>query len=223
MKFFIYSFCFLCLLLSFPSFSVEEEVVFELKREIKKSKKQTQRKKTLPLKFKRKSFSFSEGFLIFNEKPASDIKKGTFLRVNIPYSIIASFNEKFPVYGIVTHPLKGVISGTVKGIKNTNKALISFDEIILNGEKTSIEIFPVFLNGNLKEALFKGIALNFFESLPSILALALRTQIPQTGIHFINTDLKNKIGKLSVLEAEKKQSLQYLEFKNIKLLKIIIK
>ena len=126
MKFFTYLLCFLFLLLSFPSFSVEEEVVFELKREIKKSKKQTQRKKTLPLKFKRKSFSFSEDFLIFNEKPASDIKKGTFLRVNIPYSIIASFNEKFPVYGIVTHPLKGVISGTVKGIKKYKQSSFVF-------------------------------------------------------------------------------------------------
>ena len=105
----------------------------------------------------------------------------------------------------------------------SDKALISFDEIIVNGEESAIETFPVFINGDLRETLFKDIALNFFESLPSVLGLALRTKIPQTGIHFINTDLKNKIGKFSVLEAEKKQSLQYLELKNIKLLKLVIK
>jgi len=56
-----------------------------------------------------------------------------------------------------------------------------------------------------------------------VLSLALRTQVPQAGIHFINTDLKNNMGKLSILEAEKKQSLQYLEISNTKLLKVIIK
>ena len=208
---------------SCSSFSMEEEVVFELKRESKKSKKQTKKKKTLPLKFKRKSFSYSKDFLIFNEKPASDITKGTALKVNIPYPVIASFTEEFPLYGIVTYPFRAVLSGKIKAVKNTNKALIRFDEMIVNGEKAEIETFPVFVDGDLRESLFKDIALNFFESLPSVLALALRSQIPQTGIQFINTDLKNKVGKLSVLEAEKKQSLGYLELKNIKLLKIIIK
>ena len=101
--------------------------------------------------------------------------------------------------------------------------MISFDEVIVNGDIHAIESFPVFIEGDLKESFFKDIALNFFDSLPSVLALALKTQIPQTGIHFINTDLKNKMGKLSTLEAEKKQSLQYLELKNIKLLKLVIK
>ena len=202
---------------------MEQEVVFELKRENKKSKKQSKKKKVTPLKFKRKSFSFSKDFLIYNEKPTSNIKKGTVLRVNIPYPVIASFTEEFPLYGVVTYPFRAVLSGKIKAIKNTNKALITFDEIIISGEQTAIESFPVFVNGDLKESLFKDIALNFFESLPSVLALTLRTQIPQAGIHFINTDLKNKVGKLSVLEAEKKQSLQYLELPNIKLLKIVIK
>ena len=121
------------------------------------------------------------------------------------------------------YPFKAVVSGKIKAIKNTNKALITFDEIIVNGEKSAIEAFPVFINGDLRESLFKDIALNFFESLPSVLSLALRSQIPKAGIHFINTDLKNKIGKLSILESEKKQTLQYLELKNIKLLRIIIK
>ena len=207
----------------YSAFSMEEEVVFELKREIKKSKKQTERKKILPLKFKRKSFSFSKDFLIFNEKPESYIKKGTVLRVNIPYSVIASFTEEFPIYGIVTYPFKAVLSGKIKAVKDTNKALISFDEVILNNEAQSIKSFPIFLNGNLRESLLKDIALNFFESLPSVLALALKTQIPQTGIHFINTDLQNKMGKLSVIETEKRKRLQYLEFKHIKLLKVVIK
>ena len=221
-----YSLCFLFLLIWLfprPAFCMEEEVVFELKREIKKSKQQIKRKKTTPGKFKRQSFSYNKDFLIFNERPASSLKKGTVLRVNIPYPVIASFNEEFPVYAIVTNPFKGIASGRIKAVKNTNKALISFNEIIINGEKTSIESFPVFINGDLRESLFKDIALNFFESLPSVLALALRTQIPQTGIHFINTDLKNKVEKLSILEQEKKSSLQYLEFKHIKLLKIVIK
>ena len=226
MKIFIYLLYFLFLLVfsfSHSAFSMEEEVVFELKREIKKSKKQTGRKKTILKKFRRKSFSYVKDFLIFNEKPASDIKKGTALKVNIPYSVIAGFTEEFPLYGVVTYPFRAVLSGKIKAIKNTNKALIRFDEIIVNGDKSAIESFPVFVNGDLRESLFKDIALNFFESLPSMLTLASRTQIPQTGIHFINTDLKNKVGKLSILEAEKKQSLQYLELKNIKLLKIIIK
>ena len=225
MKFFIYSLVIFlpAFFFSFTALSQEEEVVFELKREIKNSKQKMKRKKTIPLKFKRKSFSYNKDFVVFNEKPKSDLKKGTFLRVNIPYSIIASFTEEFPLYGVVTYPFKALLSGKIKAVKNTNKAILSFDEIILNGEKTSIETFPVFITGDLREALFKDIALNFFESLPSILGLALRTQIPQTGIHFINTDLKNKVGKLSVLEAEKKQSLQYLELKNIKLLKLVIK
>ena len=207
----------------FPQTAVcmEEEVVFELKRETKKSKKQI--KKTLPLKFKRQSFSYNEDFLIFNERSASKLKKGTVLRVNIPYSVIASFTEEFPVYGVVTYPFKAVLSGKIKAIKNTNKALVNFDEIIVNGEQTTIQSFPIFINGDLRESLLKDIALNFFESLPSVLALALRTQIPQTGIHFINTDLKNKTGKLTTLETEKKRSLQYLEIEHIKLLKLVIK
>ena len=221
----LYSLLFFVLFLPvfcFPCFAFSEDVFFELKREIKKSKKQTNRKKTLQ-KFKRKSFSFQKDFLIFNEKPKFDIKKGTALRVNISYPVIAGFTEEFPLYGIVFHPLKAVISGKIKAVKNTNQALIQFDEIIVNDEKTAIETFPVFVRGDLRESLFKDMALNFFESLPSILALALRTKIPETGIHFINTDLQNKMKNLSILEVEKKQSLGYLEFKNIKLLKVIIK
>ena len=229
MKFFI-SFCFLSLPISFllclaphSSFSVEEEVVFELKREIKKSKEKTGRKKTLPEKFKRQSFSYGKDFLIFNQKPSSDLKKGTVLRVNIPYPVIASFTEDFPVYGVVTYPFRGIVSGKIKALKNTNKASIIFDEIILNGEPSAIKTFPVFINGDLKEALFKDIALNFFESLPSVLGLALRSQIPTAGVHFINTDLQNKVGKLSSIETEKKGRLQYLELSNISLLKFVIK
>ena len=219
-------FCFLFLpIFFFPyfAFSIEEEVVFELKREKTKKQNQTKKKKTLPLKFKRQSFSFSKDFLIFNEKPTSHIKKGTALRVNIPYPVIASFTEEFPLYAVVTYPFKAVLSGKIKGVKNTNKASVIFDEVIVNGEKTAIESFPIFLNGDLKESLLKDIALNFFDSLPSVLGLALRTQIPQTGIQFINTDLQNKMGKLSIVETEKRKRLQYLELKNIKLLKVIIK
>ena len=215
-------FLFICF---FPCFvlSIEEEVVFELKRENKKPKHHTKNIKSLLLKFKRNSFSYSKDFLIFNEKPVFEIKKGAVLKLHIPYPVIASFTEEFPIYSIVIYPFKAVVSGKIKAIKNTNKALITFDEIIVNGEKSAIEAFPVFINGDLKESLFKDIALNFFESLPSVLSLALRSQIPKAGIHFINTDLKNKIGKLSILESEKKQTLQYLELKNIKILRIIIK
>ena len=106
------------------------EIVFELKRESKKSN-EAKRKKSIPLKFRRQSFSYSDDFVVFNEKPKSDIKKGTALRVNIPYSVIASFSEEFPVYAVVTYPFKAVLSGKIKGVKNTNKALILFDEIIL--------------------------------------------------------------------------------------------
>ena len=93
----------------------------------------------------------------------------------------------------------------------------------MDGKTQSIESFPVFLEGDLKESLFKDIALNFFESLPSILSFALQAKIPPAQIHFINSDLKNKMGRLSVIETEKKRLLQYLELKNLKLFQIIIK
>ena len=202
---------------------MEEEVVFELKREIKKSKSQTKRKKPTPLKFKRQSFSYSKEFLIYNKKPSSSLEKGTALRVNIPYPVIASFTEEFPVYGIVTYPFKGVLSGKIKALKNTNTASITFDEVIVNGEKTATQSFPVFINGDLRESLFKDIAINFFESLPTVLSLALRSQVPQAGIHFINTDLQNKAGKLSIIETKKRKRLQYLELPSIKLLKVVIR
>ena len=208
-----------------PVFSMEDEVVFELKRFSKKKQTQTKRKrkKTIPGKFKRESFSYNKEFLVFNEKPKSSLKKGTLLKVNIPYSLIASFNEEFPVYGMVLNPFQGILSGKIKGVKNTNKAIISFNEIIMDGKIQSIESFPVFLEGDLKESLLKDIALNFFESLPSILSVALQAKIPPAQIHFINSDLKNKIGNLSSLETQKRRLLQYLEIKNIKLLQGIVK
>ena len=86
-----------------------------------------------------------------------------------------------------------------------------------------IKSIPVFLDGDLKEAFLKDLFLNFFESLPSVLALALRPAIPQAQIHFINSDLKKKVGNLSTLETEKKRRLQYLEINNIKIFKLIIK
>ena len=208
---------------SSSAFSMEDEVVFELKRFSKKKQTQTSRKKTIPEKFKRTSFSYNKEFLVFNKKPKSSLKKGTVLKVNIPYSLIASFSEEFPVYGIVLNPFQGILSGKIKGVKNTNKALVSFDEIIIEGKAQAIESFPVFLEGDLKESILKDITLNFFESLPSILSAALQAKIPPAQIHFINSDLKNKMGRLSVIETQKKRLLQYLEIKNIKLFQIIIK
>ena len=227
MKCFDFSLCFLSFfllcLISYSSFSMEEDIVFELKREIKKSKQKTRKKKTLPEKFRRQSFSYGKDFLIYNKKPSSSLEKGTALRVNIPYPVIASFTEEFPVFGIITFPFKGVLSGKIKALKNTNKASIVFNEMIVNGEKMTTQSFPIFITGDLKESLFKDIAINFFESLPAVLGLAIRTQIPQTGLHFINTDLQNKLGKLPSLETEKRKRLQYLEFQNIKLLTVVIK
>ena len=206
----------------FSALSIEG-IVFKLKREEKKNIKPAKKTKPIPERFKRKSFTYSKDFVVFNETPKSSLKPGTFLRINIPYPLIASFNEEFPLYGIVVSPFSGIVSGKIKGVKNTNKALISFDEIITDGQVQAIQSFPVFIEGNLKESLFKDIALNFFESLPSVLALALRSQLPQAQIHFINSDLKNKMGKLSTLETEKKRQLQYLEFKDVKLFKVVIK
>ena len=225
MKAFIWLFFFFLLSFSLPVLSVEEdEIVFELKREEGKQEKQTKKQKTpIPEKFKRKSFSFSKDFVVFNSKPKSSLQKGTFLRANIPYPLIASFREDFPVYGIAVNPFFAVLAGNIKGIKNTNKAALSFNEVIIEGESQVIESFPVFLEGDLKESLFKDIALNFFESLPSLLALSLGPKLPQSQIHFINTDLKNKVGGLSSLETEKKKRIQYLEIKNPKLFKVVIK
>ena len=219
MKFFII----LISVFSSPAFSMEDEVVFELKRFSKKKQIQTKRKKTIPTRFKRKSFSYNKEYLVFNEKPKSSLKKRTVLKVNIPYSLIASFSEEFPVYGIVINPFQGILSGKIKGVKNTNKAIISFNEITMDGKTQAIESFPIFLEGDLKESLLKDIALNFFESLPSILSVALQSKIPPAQIHFINSDLKNKMGRLSVIETQKRRLLQYLEIKNLKLFQIIIK
>lgn len=203
------------------AFALEEEVVFTLKRKEKKQT-ETKRKDPTPLKFRRQSFSYSKDFVIFNESPKSSLKPGTVLKVNIPYPVIASFDEEFPLYGVIVSPFSGITSGKIKGVKNTNRVLVSFDEVIVNGKLEKIKSFPVFFEGDLKEAILKDIFLNFFESLPSVLALALRTQIPQTGIHFINSDLQNKMGKLSFVESEKRKRLQYLELKNIKLFKLVI-
>lgn len=207
-----------CLVVS----SMEEEVVFELKRE-KRRQKQMKKKKAILKKFNRQSFSYSKEFVVFNEDSKSDLKPGSVLKVNVPYSIIASFNEDFPIYGVVVSPFKGIVSGKIKAVKNTNRALVSFDEVIVNNSLEKIKSLPVFLEGDLKESLFKDVALNFFDSLPSVLALALRSQLPQAQIHFINTDLKGKVGKLSVMESEKRRRLQYIEIPNIRLFEVIIK
>ena len=169
MKFFLLLLCFIFLSLSFSSFSafsLEEETVFELKRESKKSKQQTGRKKSVPLKFKRHFFSYNKDFLIFNEKPTFSLQKGSALKVNIPYPVIASFTEEFPLYGVMTYPFGAVLSGKIKAIKNTNKALINFDEMIVNDESSTIETFPVFVDGDLRESLFKEIALSFLKVFP---------------------------------------------------------
>ena len=224
MKFLISSSFLFLLIWFFPfaTFSLDDEVMFKLK---KRERKQTETKKKdpTPLKFRRESFSYSKDFVIYNEKSKSGLKPGTALKVNIPYPVIASFNEEFPLYGVIVSPFPGVLSGKIKGVKNTNKAQVFFDEIIMNNEARAIKSFPVFLDGDLKEALLKEIFLNFFESLPSVLGLALRTQIPTAGIHFINSDLQNKVGKLSFIEQEKRRRLQYLELNNIKLFKVVIR
>ena len=201
-------FCFLFLPVFFFShfaFSIEEEVVFELKREKTKKQNQTKKKKTLPLKFNRQSFSFSEDFLIFNEKPASHIKKGTALRVNIPYPVIASFTEEFPLYAIVIYPFKAVLSGKIKGVKNTNKASVIFDEVIVNGEKTAIESLPVFLNGDLKESLLKDIALNFFDSLPSVFRFGFKDTDSQNRYSVYQYGLTKQNGKALYYRDRKKK------------------
>ena len=219
----IFIYFILLFLLSVSTFAIEEETVFELKREKVKKPLKAKKKKTIPLKFKRQSFSYSDDFMVFNEIPKSHIKKGTVLRVNIPYPIIASFSEEFPIYGIITSPFRGILSGKIKGVSNTNKSLVSFNEIIIGGELQKIKSFPVFINGDLKESFFKDIALNFFESLPSVLALALRSHIPQNQIHFINTDLRGKVSNLSSVATEKRKLTQYLEIKSIELFNVIIK
>ena len=218
---------FLCLFIliagfSYSVFSLEEETVFELKREIKESSAKKLKKKSVKRKFKRNSFSYNEDFLIFNEKASSSLKAGSILRINIPYPVIASFEEEFPVYGVITNPFKGIITGKIRAIKNTRKALLVFDEVILNEKIQKIKSFPVFISGNLKESLIKDIFLSFFESLPSILALSLKSNLPQPQIQFINTDLKSKMKNLPHIENEKRKLTRYLELKNIKLFNVII-
>ena len=127
------------------------------------------------------------------------------------------------IFSHLLSPFLSILSGKIKGVKNTNKALVSFNEIIIEGEAQVIESFPVFLEGDLKESLFKDITLNFFESLPSVLTLALQAKIPPAQIHFINSDLKSKISNLSSLETQKRRLIQYLEIKDIKLFQVIVK
>ena len=101
--------------------------------------------------------------------------------------------------------------------------MVAFDEIVFDGEVKAIQSFPVFLEGDLKEAFLKDIFLNFFESLPSALTLALGPKIPQSQVHFINTDLKNKMDKLSSLKQEEKRRLRYLEIRDIKIFRVAVK
>ena len=216
---FLFSILFICLF-SFQIGASQEDVVFELKRERKQPVK---RKKAIPQKFKRWSFAYSKDFVIFNEKSKPDLKPGTVLKIHIPYPLIASFSEEFPIYGIAVSPLQGIVSGKIRGVKDTNRASLSFDEIIISGKVQSVQSFPVFLEGDLKEALFKDIALGFFESLPSVLALALRERLPQPQIQFINTDLKNKMEKLSVVKKEREERMKYLEVKNPGIFQAVIK
>lgn len=213
------------LIFSFSVLSEEDEVVFELKREEEKKseQKQIKRKKPLPPRFKRHSFTFSKDFVIYNKRPKSHLKPGTALKVNIPYPVIASFSEEFPIFGIVISPFSGIVSGKIKAVKNTNRAFIVFDEIVFNGEVRAIQSFPLFLEGDLKETFLKDLLLNFFESLPSALTLALGPKIPQSQVHFINTDLKNKMGKFSSLKQEEKRRLQYLEIRDIQILRVAVK
>ena len=222
MKLFSYLFCLFFLSFTFSSFSMEEEIVFELKREIKKPTKQIKSKKTLPLKFKRKSFSFHKDFLIFNEKSVSHIKKGTVLQVHIFYETIASFEEENPIFGFIFKPFKAVVFGKIKAIKNTNKALILFNELIMDKEIKSIKTSPVFITGDLKESFLK----DFFNKFFDILSTATNSYLGIFGndsykFHLLNTALQNQNKTFS--EREKDKRIKYLEFKKIKPFKIIIK
>ena len=230
MKFLLYLLLlFISYPLSFSAGALAEDSVFKIARKLKapkKDKSKTETKKALPLEFRRQSFSYSEDFIIYKGKAKSHLKAGTFLKVYMPQITIASFNEEFKVYGFVISPVKAVLSGKIKAIKNTNKASIVFDEISYKSETKSIETFPLFLTGDLKKSFLKDIVLSFSDSLSSVLGFALKNQIPQTaGIHFISSDLKNEMSKLSAFEKQKQQNekLEYLEIKNIKLLRVIIK
>ena len=119
MKFFILIYFVLLFLpiffFSYFALSMEDEVVFNLKRKKQKEEIQEKKKKPVPLKFRRQSFSYSEDFVVFNEKPKSDLKKGTFLRVNIPYSVIASFNEKVSgLWNCYSSSLRGLFQEQLK-------------------------------------------------------------------------------------------------------------
>ena len=230
MKFLFYFFLFfISYAVSFSAFGLTEEPVFKITKKFKETKKEKPKakaKKNIPLEFQRQSFSYSEDFVIYNEKAKSHLKSGTILKIYIPQIVIAGFNEEFKVYSFVISPIKAILSGKARAIKNTNKALIIFNEITYKGETKSIETFPVFLNGELKKSLFKDILLNFSDSLSSVLGLALKNQIPQkTGIHFISSDFKHEMSKLSTIQEKKLENkkLEYLEIKNINFLKVIVK
>ena len=226
MKFFSY-FLLIFIFFSLPyAFSLGEEKVFKLTKKFKETKKKAKRKKEIPLEFRRQSFSYSENFVIYNEKAKSQLKSETVLKVYIPQIVIAGFNEEFKIYGVMLKPFKAILSGKIRAIKDTNKALIVFNEITHKGETKVIETFPLFLNGNLKKSFLKDIVLNFSDSLSFVLGLALKNQMPQTaGIHFISSDLKNDISSFSIKQEQKQQNqkLEYLEVKNIKILKVIVK
>ena len=76
MRFFNKLFCFFISSFFFSSsvFSMEDEIVFELKREEKKNLKQEKKIRPIPKKFRRESFIYSKDFVVFNEKPKSDFK-----------------------------------------------------------------------------------------------------------------------------------------------------
>ena len=226
---FLFRLSFACLLslmmlfsFSFSALALQEELIFKLKRKIKdNTKKQTKQKKEVPLEFQRHSFSYSDDFEILNKAPKANLKTGTVLMVSFPYSFPASFEEEIEVIAIVVSPFQAGLLGKAKANKSTNKVVIKFDEIVINEELKSIETFPVFLTGKMKDTFLKDITTGFFESVPRAISLFLNST-PNFLSQFIDKNLKSKKAKLSDRKHQK-QKLEYLAVKKEHLLKVIVK
>ncbi len=187
------------------SFYAHSEIIFNLKNPIVKEKK----KKDSSFVMKRTGFKFNENFLIHSSSTL--FKKGTILKGYMEKEVFATDKTALPVYVKVYKP-KSLFLGEIKALQNTSNALVSLNKVLLNEKTIPIDVFPIILQGDKKEAFLKEILLNFFLELPKNLSFLFKR-----SFHFFDSQ------KINLIEKEKKELSEYLVIKQTKPIKIIIK
>ncbi|MDE0092369.1 MAG: hypothetical protein OXN83_03675 [Oligoflexia bacterium] len=212
----------------FSSFCFEaqslDDIIFEIKRGVKEFERK-QINKPKALEFQRKSFSYSDDFVILNKPPKSHLKSGTVLKVDFVFPFPPVNDEEIEALALVISPIKASLFGRVKAIKNSNQAVLTFNEIVFNDKVYSIETFPVFLKGKLKESFLKDIALGFFENIPVFISLGLSSANKALS-QFLNKELKNETKEIAQKKKQiqnKNQKMKALEINQIGIIKVIVK